>query len=171
MFYKCNIMEPDENYPFFLKALKHFVPEKKRDGMQKKLHYDAGISQSLLSMIISGKKPGSVRSHMKIANALGYSYDDFVSFGRSIETGNSPEPKPLRSSNNVHLFPKRKHPSTEKELVNEDMHKRLDTILNSGHRVLIAAIESNLIAFSESVEDKNERKAMMERIKKLEIKR
>jgi transcriptional regulator with XRE-family HTH domain len=49
-----------------------------------------------------------------------------------------------------------------------EMHNRLDEIYESGHSVLISAIESNLVAFHESVLDKRERKEMSDRIKRLE---
>jgi hypothetical protein len=196
MLYKCDTMEPDENYPYFYEALKHFVPENKRDGIQKDLHYNAGISQSLLSMIRSGSRKGSTRVHMRIAKALGYSYEEFIKFGRSLilaevtESSTStdtvdaavtladeplPPPGPLPTPDI-----KPKPPSLQGNVLGfpdrrkpmpvdtNAMYANLIKICENEDNALVVMIERSLSLLSESVDLKSELTALRDRIEKIE---
>lgn len=87
-------MNIDDDYKYFYKALRHHVPDsKRREGIQKELHFETKISQSMLSQICSGYRNASHRNQVKIAQALGYrGLDECISFGRSLIQPNITEP-------------------------------------------------------------------------------
>lgn len=58
----------------YLKPLGH--------GAQTKLSRKAGVSTNIICSIINGRRTASERTKNRIANALGYTYDDFLAFGR-----------------------------------------------------------------------------------------
>jgi transcriptional regulator with XRE-family HTH domain len=155
-------------HDFFLAALKHETKQKWR-GKKKLLASQSDISVPFLSQILHGKKNAGIETAGRLSNVLGYTFEDFIKLGRSLVECGKPNGSNSTDSipklNNVHFLPIRKSPE---ELRRQAMHDRLETIYNSGHTVLISAIESNLVAFSEAVEDKKERNAMLERIKTLE---
>lgn len=65
----------------YLKPLGH--------GGQTKLSQKAGVSTNIICSIVNGRRTASERTKNKIANALGYTYDEFLSFGRGYETPNN----------------------------------------------------------------------------------
>ena len=108
--YNCNIMkddDDDDDDSCFYIAFKHHLPEGKRDGVQKRIHHETGISQSMLSQIYSGTRNAGLKNQIKIAKAFGFSYDEFVDLGRSLlETGFPPPKKiagnqPLSQTHNL----------------------------------------------------------------------
>ena len=154
---------------WFLLAFK-FLLDKNWKRRQKKLALDANLTEGFISDIKNGKNFPSRDTQVIIAEKMGYpNFDDFLSVGKKIESDFEIEQKNknIESNNrpnNIHLFPVKINEDSHRN----DLHRRLDAILDSGYPILISAIESNLIAFSEAVIDKKERKDMNDRLKKLE---
>ena len=68
----------------FRAAYRKVVPTKGKSGKQKELVYDAGVNQSTLSNISTGRRPASEDQRRAIAKALGFDYDDFLDLGRVV---------------------------------------------------------------------------------------
>ena len=73
----------DPRYQQFLKALKTLA---KTDWYRKTgvLAQEAKISQGYLSHVINGKKQASYSIQVSIAEACGYSYEEFLQLGKSL---------------------------------------------------------------------------------------
>ncbi|MBI5593503.1 MAG: S24 family peptidase [Deltaproteobacteria bacterium] len=82
-------------YDCFVATLKYWLDKKGR-GAQNFLSIEAGVSQTLLSLILNPKtsKRAGIDSQEAIIKAAGFkNYEDAIRFGRSlIETGNPPKP-------------------------------------------------------------------------------
>jgi len=81
---------PSKLYEYFEEALNYFLhgrPEISR----KSICSDAGFSEQYLGQVINGVKKASVASQVKIAKAVGYSYEDFLSIGKKIAAYGSTE--------------------------------------------------------------------------------
>jgi transcriptional regulator with XRE-family HTH domain len=65
----------------YLKPLGH--------GAQTKLSRKAGVSTNVICSVINGRRTASEKTKNKIANALGYTYDEFLTFGRGYEIKNN----------------------------------------------------------------------------------
>jgi transcriptional regulator with XRE-family HTH domain len=58
----------------YLKPLGH--------GAQTRLSRKTGVSTNIICSIIKGRRTASERTKNRIANGLGYTYDEFLTFGR-----------------------------------------------------------------------------------------
>lgn len=77
-------------YDCIMAALNHVLVAR-WDGRQKAMAIDSGISESMLSNIISGKRNAGAATVIKIARQAGYEHPDFIALGKSIlETGQPP---------------------------------------------------------------------------------
>lgn len=65
----------------FTKALVKYLEPLGRGG-QTKLSRKTGISTNVICSIVKGRRTASERTKNNIANALGYTYDEFLNFGR-----------------------------------------------------------------------------------------
>jgi hypothetical protein len=124
-----------------------------------------------LANILNGYRGCSERSRIDICKKIGGDYCSLIDTGNNRASISEPQSKysgPERR-NLVLQFPQNNEANlSPEELIRLDMHQRLDDILKSGHVVLISAIQSNLVAFSESVKDKKDKQDMLDRIKILE---
>ena len=66
----------------FTKALIKYLEPLGRGG-QTALSRKTGISTNVICSIVNGRRTASERTKNSIANALGYTYDEFLNFGRS----------------------------------------------------------------------------------------
>lgn len=73
-----SIMKYNED---FTKALIKYLEPLGRGG-QTKLSRKTGVSTNVICSIIKGRRPASERTKNMIADALGYTYDQFLNFGR-----------------------------------------------------------------------------------------
>ena len=73
----------DDFNKFFQAALKHILKEKGY-GAQSFYARKTGIKQQYISAIKNGTQTGSEATRRKIAEAAGYTYDDFFKLGRKI---------------------------------------------------------------------------------------
>jgi transcriptional regulator with XRE-family HTH domain len=73
---------------YFKVALKHSLNKR---GAQLRLSSKSGISHSQLSEIMKGVKSGSEETRRRIAEAVGYSYEEFLERGRAIVEGKDPD--------------------------------------------------------------------------------
>lgn len=80
-----------EVYDWFMTALKSEI-KGRWSRRQKALAPEAGISASMLSDILSGRKEASFSTQVGIANACGKTYPDFLNFGRNLIVGDVIEP-------------------------------------------------------------------------------
>lgn len=83
----------------FRLALKHII-KTYWHRKQKVLAADAGISEPMISYVVTGKENISLSKQAAIANAAGYSYENFIALGRMIHQ-KVPEanlPKPSTSN-------------------------------------------------------------------------
>ncbi|MFH0995766.1 MAG: helix-turn-helix transcriptional regulator [Pseudomonadota bacterium] len=156
-----------------------YLLNKEWQRKQKALAIDVGVSPGFISDIKSGKNKANDEVQAKFADIMGYpNFDDFIALGRSlIEVEKAPNLISVTSqaANNVHLFPTKRTPLTPEARHRLSMHEALDAIYESGNKVLISAIESNLVAFRESAETKKrveglekDNKIMSDRIQLLE---
>lgn len=60
-------------------------------GIQKKLSSMTNVQPSVINDIYKRRTHGSEATRERLVNALGYSYEDFLSLGRSILEGKDPE--------------------------------------------------------------------------------
>jgi len=58
-------------------------------GAQTKLSRKRGISSNVICSIIKGRRTASERTKNKIANGLGYTYDEFLTFSRGHDIKNN----------------------------------------------------------------------------------
>ncbi len=65
----------------YLKPLGH--------GGQTRLSQKTGVSTNIICSIVNGRRTASERTKNKIDNALGYTYDEFLTFGRGYEATNN----------------------------------------------------------------------------------
>jgi len=86
-----------KEYTFFLAALEREAALK-WDRRLKALAMDAGIAPSSLTAIIKRRDNASFDTQVNLAKACGYSYPEFLIYGRSLVEGGKPEPKPSNSS-------------------------------------------------------------------------
>lgn len=74
---------PTKLYEYFEEALNYFLHG--RPGISRKeICLDAGFSEQYLGQVINGVKKASVASQVKIAKAVGHSYEEFLSIGKKI---------------------------------------------------------------------------------------
>lgn len=156
-------MEKGRNPYEYFKAAFEYEMNHNWHKKQKILAGLCDVSIPLISQILHGKKNAGIETIGKIATAMGYTFEEFFSFGRSIieKNENISEPKP--NKNGILLrFPVELKPPPSKSLI--DMHKNLDAIFESGDKGLISAIESNLKQFQEIAELKKTVKEQKETI-------
>jgi len=65
----------------YLKPLGH--------GAQTKLSQKTGISTNIICSIVNGRRTASEKTKNRIANGLGYTYDEFLTFGRGYDLKNN----------------------------------------------------------------------------------
>lgn len=96
-------MEPSE---LFKKALKSILKERPR-GSQGKLADDAGVGRKHLSDYLGGRAPLSEAKRSLIAEALGYTYEDFLALGRQLLEGKpiAEEKEPFPHYNEIMRLP------------------------------------------------------------------
>ncbi len=84
-------------YSYFFKALEHVVAQKGYGG-KTEIAIDAGISNALVSQILSpkSKKKASLKTQKAIAKACGYKYEEFLALGRRLLKGKGAEEPPSR---------------------------------------------------------------------------
>lgn len=191
-------MDLDDDYKYFYATLRHHVPDsKKREGIQKELHYETKISQSMLSQICSGYRNASHRNQVKIAQALGYrGLDECIAFGRTLILASvtesitskddvdgtvtlKGEPLPPRGPlPTPDTKPKPPSPSKNvlgfpdrrrpKEVDIDSMHVNLNKICENEDNALVVMIERSLSLLSEAVDLKSDLTALRDRIEKIE---
>jgi phage repressor protein C with HTH and peptisase S24 domain len=91
LFTFVNDMEELHKYEYF-KAAFDSLFGKKWGGDQKRISIDSGLSKTTISMIRNGERKAGIRSQTKIANSVGKTLDEFLLIGRSLLSGQSPEP-------------------------------------------------------------------------------
>ncbi len=179
-----------EDYGSFWSALNFWV-QKHGSGSQKRLHIDTGLSEPMISMILTKKKQAGLRSQIKIAQALGYTIEGFIEFGKSILDKGVP-PSKAAYPENVYELPNtskrlyinknhtnEEHPfydiypttspdETPEEKFNAGCHEDLDVILKSENKKLIAAIAANLVSFREAIEVKRKNEEMEKKIEQIQ---
>jgi len=159
---------------YFKVALRYLLSDKNLKT-QKTLSIETGIPSPYLTACKKlpnekGSRNPSYDKQVVIATAYKKTLDEILTFGRSLVVGEPASPiVPVQpessnviqfSGNNTHLSPEQ-----YKRVL---MHQYLDTILESGNNVLIAAIESNLVAFAEDVEARKERDQLKRQVAELE---
>jgi len=77
------MMKEDE---YFRTALIGILAEKGRGG-QNTLSIDAGLSDAYISQIINGKRHATQKTQVRIAEALGMDYVDFLALGKALTKG------------------------------------------------------------------------------------
>jgi transcriptional regulator with XRE-family HTH domain len=80
-----DLMKEDE---YFRTALLGILAEKGR-GAQNTLSIDAGLSDAYVSQIINGKRHATQKTQVRIAEALGMDYVDFLALGKKLTTGDA----------------------------------------------------------------------------------
>lgn len=101
-----NVETIETLYSYFFAALKDTVKQRGHGG-QKVLAIDAGISDALLSQILSRKsrKQASLRTQKALAKACGFdSYENFLAHGRRLlkgEPAESEQPSPVEPTSEL----------------------------------------------------------------------
>ena len=86
----CKIMETIEKiHEYFDAALRMRLNEMGR-GAQKTIALDVGITKSAMSQIAKGKR-AAVKTQEAIAKACGYQYEEFLSLGKALVSGEPPK--------------------------------------------------------------------------------
>ena len=148
---------------------------------QKALAADAGISEPMISYVVTGKENMSLNKQTAIAKAAGYSYENFIALGRMIhqKVPESELPKPaapFRSKKNrvfmSHSFALKevdtgydKHGGysghTIDELTGDDKMStavsKLMKIYDSGDDKMVRILNRLLDEFCEGLPDNNEK--------------
>ncbi|MCG8642299.1 MAG: hypothetical protein MI862_21415, partial [Desulfobacterales bacterium] len=75
-----------DSYQYFIAALKH-TKQKKGAGFQNNLAITVEKSEPYISKVINQKSIASFNLQNKIAEACGYEYDEFLSFGKKLARG------------------------------------------------------------------------------------
>jgi len=75
-------------YVQFHLALK-FIIKKRWKRRQRVLAIEAGISEGHLSDIVKNKKPASFKTQVALAEAAGFTYENFLALGRKIHMGDN----------------------------------------------------------------------------------
>lgn len=73
------------SYSYFIAAL-NYTKDKEGSGFQNSLAITVKKSEPYISKVINQKSIASFNLQNKIAEACGYEYDDFLSFGKKINT-------------------------------------------------------------------------------------
>lgn len=84
------------HYVQFRLALKYVI-KKYWHRKQNVLAGEAGISETMLSYVVKGKKEASLKKQVALAEAAGYSYEKFLALGRMIHQKVPPEKLPTPS--------------------------------------------------------------------------
>ncbi len=78
-------MTPSENAAkYFCAAFQAEIKARGR-GIQKELAAETGISMGLICDLNKGRTKGAAEKHRLLAQALGYSYEEFIARGRQLE--------------------------------------------------------------------------------------
>ena len=78
------LMQTDETKRNFVTALQ-YLASTKFAGNRIALADAAGIHESYLSLVLSGRRSASLEVKMKLAEACGYTYENFLRYGKAIE--------------------------------------------------------------------------------------
>lgn len=95
------IYTKEQKNQYFISALKHYK-DKVKYGKTKEFALNLKIDPNSLTLIIKNERQLSEKKQIFVANALGYSYEDFLLFGKSILEGtenNSCEEEKLQTKN------------------------------------------------------------------------
>ena len=71
-------------YKFFLRALAHHMKAGRPHTTQKWLGKEIGLCQQMIGYILNGKKRTKAINEEKIARAFGFSFVEFLEFGKKI---------------------------------------------------------------------------------------
>lgn len=82
-----------ESYKWFIAALAHEATHKWPRRL-KALAMESHISPTMLTAILKEKSNASFDTQVNLASSCGYSYPDFLVFGRKLLEGENPEPQP-----------------------------------------------------------------------------
>lgn len=121
---------------------------------QTDLAKKAGISQSQISHLMTGKRDFTFNTVDKILQVLGFSYQEL--FLKCDQNGKG----------DIINFPLTKR-TVEYEIYH-DHHIMLNEIYESKNRVMISAINSNIVAFHESIVNDKKLQDALDRINRLE---
>lgn len=145
-------------YVQFHLALK-FIIKKDWDRKQKVLAMKAGISEGHLSDIVKNKKPASFKTQVAIAEAAGFSYENFLALGRKIHRGD--DLSFLNEKSQVSM-PKQQyepHGGWKPRLVGEDYEYAGKALEILGSKTVYAeALKTSIDSFYNSVKAEQESK-------------
>jgi len=139
----------DPSYTFFLEALRNKLSESGRGG-QKNLSIDINKSPAFISSIFNGKMKAGYDTQVLIAQAFGFTYFDFLKYGKNLLEKN--EIPPVNETIQKRLSKKNfgrivtilnRFPDEELDNIGRDIEKELENI------ELKKKLQETLIQFSE----------------------
>lgn len=144
-------MENERNPYVYFKAAFEYEMTHNWKKKHKILSGMTDISVPMISQILHDKKKAGIENAGKIASAMGYTFEEFFAFGRSlVEKKEKPDnPKP-KTNGKVLEFPVEFKPPPDDRLIKAQAN--LKTIFEHGDDNLKSAIEMNLISFKTTVE-------------------
>jgi transcriptional regulator with XRE-family HTH domain len=141
-------MELMNENEYFQRALIHIVSQKGR-GTQNSLSIDTKLSDAYISQIINEKRCPTPKVQIRIANALGMDYLDFLALGKKL-TGD-------RTDINLRDVAAARAGITEQASIYNKVDKykviaEVGEILDSGHDAVIGALVKNVQEFKRAVD-------------------
>lgn len=125
---------------------------------QTELADKAGVSQSQISHLMTGKRDFTFNTIDRLLQTLGYSYQELFLQDDKNKNDNG--------NGNIIKFPLK----TVEYKTYPEHHKELEEIYKSKNEVMISAINSNIVAFRETVKTQRDLKDALDRIRILEAK-